>query len=73
MNCSVPIVMQEEIQTRYERKYGIVSIDFDRFTWEEDNTFTLEFTISKNGDFITRYYGKAAYDGNGMLLDVKTI
>ncbi len=73
MVYSVPIIMQEEIRTRYERKYGPITIDFDQFTWEEDNTFTLEFTISKNGDFITRYYGKAAYDGNGVLLDIKAI
>ncbi|HLJ36140.1 MAG TPA: hypothetical protein VKU38_20950 [Ktedonobacteraceae bacterium] len=73
MAFSVPVIMQEEIRTRYERKYGPVSIDFDQFTWEEDNTFTLEFTLSKNGDFIIHYYGKAAYDGNSVLLDIKAI
>ncbi len=73
MVYSVPIIMQEEIRTRYERKYGPITVDFDQFTWEADNTFTLEFTISKNSDFIMRYYGKAAYDGNGIVLDIKTI
>ena len=73
MTYSVPVIMQEEIRTRYERKYGPVAIDFDQFTWEEDNTFTLEFIISKDGRFITRYYGKAAYDGSNLLLDVKAI
>lgn len=73
MVYSVPIIMQEEIRTRCERKYGPVTINFDQFTWEVDNTFTLAFTISKNGAFITRYYGKAAYDGNGILLDIKAI
>ena len=73
MAYSVPIIMQEEIRTRYERKYGPISINFDQFTWEEDNTFTLEFTITKNGGFITRYYGKAAYDGNSVLLDIQAI
>lgn len=73
MVYSVPIIMQEEIRTRYERKYGSITIDFDQFTWEEDNTFTLAFTIYKNGDFITRYYGKAACDGSSVLLDIKAI
>ena len=73
MTCSVPITMQQEIRTRYEYKYGPVTIDFDQFIWEEDNTFTLEFTISKNGAFITRYCGKAAYDGSSVLLDIKRI
>lgn len=73
MIYAVPITMQQDIRTRYERKYGPVTIDFEQFIWEKDNTFTLEFTISKNGAFITRYYGKAAYDGKSVLLDIKTI
>lgn len=73
MTYSVPIILQEEIRTRYEHKYGSITIDFDQFIWEEDNTFTLEFTISKDGNFITCYYGKAAYDGNSVILDIKAI
>jgi hypothetical protein len=65
--------IKQAVHDRYQPKYGQVTIDFDEVVLEQDRRARVQFTIRKANSFITRYYGKAAYQEGQLHLDVRSI
>lgn len=65
--------LKEDIQRRYQQKYGPVSINFDALIPEGERTARVQFTISDRTGFITRYYGLAHYNEDTLHLDISSI
>jgi hypothetical protein len=60
-------ILKQHLQQEYSQKYGPVSIHFDELLPKENNIVRLQFTITKGNSFVTRYYGKAAYQGDHSI------
>ncbi len=73
MTQFVPATLKKSLTTRFQLEYGDVSIDFTRFLWEKDDTFTLEFTVSQHGSLVAHYSGKAAYETHVLVLDIEAV
>ncbi len=65
--------VEQAILDRYQQKYGRVTIDLDEVVPEKDNQARVQFTIRKAHSFVTRYYGKAAFQDGQVHLDVMSI
>ena len=65
--------IEQAIRDRYQQKYGRVTVDLDEVVPEEENQARVQFTIHKANNFITRYYGWAAYQGGQVHLEVMSI
>ena len=65
--------VKQAILDRYQHKYGRVTIDLDEVLPEKDHQARVQFTIHKAGSFVTRYYGKAAFQNDQVHLDVMSI
>lgn len=65
--------VEQAILDRYQPKYGRVIIDLDEVVPEKDNQARVKFTIRKAGNFVTRYYGKAAFQDGQVHFDVMSI
>ena len=74
MNEQLLTRLKHDIAVQYGQKYGAVAIDFDELAPEEEQDIVrLAFTISKDQSFVTRYYGRAAYQDHQWILDVRSI
>lgn len=61
--------VKQAIQDRYQHKYGRVTIALDEVVPEKDHQARVQFTIHKANSFVTRYYGKAAFqDGQSIWM-----
>ena len=67
------IAVKQAILDRYQQKYGRVTIDLDEVLPEKDHQARVPFTIRKADSFVTRYYGKAAFQDGQVYLDVMSI
>lgn len=64
---------KQEVITRYCEKYGDVQIRFDVIQMIDTQTAKVQFTISDDHGFITRYYGMATYQSTKLQMSVKSI
>ena len=65
--------LKQDVEQRYNQKYGHVFVDFDQIVPTGDNQAYLQFTLSDERGFITRYYGQAVYRGHALHLRTKAI
>lgn len=65
--------LQRAINQRYREKYGDVHIQFEVAQPLEDDTAQVQFAISDDRGFITRYYGKAIYQDGHLEMSVRSI
>jgi hypothetical protein len=65
--------LQQAIVQRYCEKYGHVQIQFEVIQPLEGYTAQVQFTISDDRGFITRYYGQATYQAEHLQMSVRSI
>ena len=66
--------LQHAIIQRYREKYGAVHVQFEVIQpLEDDDVAQVQFTISDERGFITRYYGQATYQEGHLEMRVRSI
>ena len=65
--------LKQEVVHYYQQKYGKVSVTFEEFSPVGENEADLAATISDAKGFITRYYGRAAYEEGQIHLRAMSI
>ena len=65
--------LKRDVAHYYQQKYGKVSVTFEEFSPVGENAADLAATISDQAGFITRYYGRVAYEEGRLHLRAMSI